>query len=449
MGLAVADADGGNSKALDLATLDDLCQQEPLPETFGGVARSNPDGGTISLPALLLQSPAMNAPPTRCPIARRLRRLRGRLQRWRYEGPGLLAYLALRPHTAGVDPDVVRETWDVVADGAHNSNTDLTFWNGSFYLCHQTSPSHLGSRRSRLLLWRSRDGRRWDKMTELKAERGEYRDPKFAIIRDRLFIYALPNLTLMAEPVTTVYTSSTDGETWPHPVEIDPPGWLFWRPKTRDGETWYVTAYWHEHGKSILLQSNDGVTWSTVSQVYEGERNDETDFELLPDGRIIATARLEGTGNEWGDRSASTLIAVARPPYEEWSYDKSYITRLDGPCLFPYNSRVYAIGRYQATRAPRFVEQGGMYSRKRTSIFLVEGQGLRYLTDLPSAGDTSYAGIAIRGDDLYASYYTSPPERDITWVLGMFRPSNIRMARIDLPALERLTIARSAIRRRA
>ena len=82
-----------------------------------------------------------------------------------------------------------------------------------------------------------------------------------------------------------------------------------------------------------------------------------------------------------------------------------------------------------------------MYSRKRTSLFLVEESGLRYLTDLPSSGDTSYAGVVMQGDELYASYYTSPPEHDITWVMGMFRPSHIRMARIDLPALERLALA--------
>ena len=78
------------------------------------------------------------------------RTLRRLLQRWRYEVPGLLAYWLLRPHVPGVDPDIVRETWDVVADSAHNSNTDLISWNGQFYLCHQTSPYHLGSRRSRL-----------------------------------------------------------------------------------------------------------------------------------------------------------------------------------------------------------------------------------------------------------------------------------------------------------
>ena len=110
--------------------------------------------------------------------------------------------------------------------------------------------------------------------------------------------------------------------------------------------------------------------------------------------------------------------------------------------LAPYNGRVYAIARYQATHARRYVELGGMYSRKRTSLFLVEDSGLRYLTDLPSSGDTWYAGVvAIQGVELYASYYTSPPEHDITWVMGMFRPSHIRMARIDLPALERLALA--------
>jgi hypothetical protein len=89
-------------------------------------------------------------------------------------------------------------------------------------------------------------------------------------------------------------------------------------------------------------------------------------------------------------------------------------------------------------RLRALLRRDGLYSRKRTSIFLVEPEGLRYLTDLPSAGDTSYAGIVIQGNELFASYYTSPPAKDQTWLLGMLRPASIRMARIDLPALERL-----------
>jgi len=76
---------------------------------------------------------------------------------------------------------------------------------------------------------------------------------------------------------------------------VDQPGWLFWRPKTLDGTSWYLTAYWHEHGKSQLLKSNDGRKWDTVSYIWEGERNDETDFEFMADGRIISTGVSRAT----------------------------------------------------------------------------------------------------------------------------------------------------------
>ena len=375
---------------------------------------------------------------------RTFRRLQAKTQQRAALAAGKLAGVVASTEKPSVDRNVVLETWNTVADGAHNSNTDMTFWDGWFYLCHQTSPYHLGSSRSRLLLWRSKDARAWEKVTEFKAERGEYRDPTFAQIKGRLFVYVLPNLTRMAEPVTTVYSSSKDGRKWKAFKEVDQPGWLYWRPKSTDAETWYVTAYWHEHGKSCLLSSPDGEKWSRVSMIHEGDHNDETDFEFLPDGRILATGRLEMGDGLFGDREACTLLSMAAPPYETWSYARSSVTRLDGPCLFPYNGRIYAIGRYQASFFPRFVEQGGVFSRKRTSLFLVEETRMIRLTDLPSAGDTSYAGIVIQGDEVFASYYTSPIKKDATWIEGMFGRTDIRMVRISLPAMERLALEKGA-----
>jgi hypothetical protein len=111
------------------------------------------------------------------------------------------------------------------------------------------------------------------------------------------------------------------------------------------------------------------------------------------------------------------------------------VTRLDGPRLFRYDGQVYAVGRYQPARTAPLSKQGSVLAKKRTSLFLVKEDGLTYLSDLPSAGDTAYAGVAIRGSDAYVCYYTSRIDRDYPWIAGMIGATDIRMAKISLPSL--------------
>ncbi|MDD1776871.1 MAG: glycoside hydrolase [Candidatus Helarchaeota archaeon] len=348
----------------------------------------------------------------------------------------VLLFWYLRPNSAIVDKTLVLDSWVAVTE-QHNSNTDLTFWNGSFYLIHDRRPYHLPSPEARLIVWKSVDARNWTKVTEFSVPGEDIRDPKFAIIGSRLFMYALKNVGVLATPYQTVYTYTEDGQNWQPFQEIALSGWLFWRPKTNDNSTWYVPAYWHEHGQSILLNSTDGINWNVVATIYLGEATDETDIEFLPDGRLLATARLEGTeDNMFGSSNGSTLIATAPYPYHNWSsYVKSQETRLDGPVLFSYENTTYAIGRRQLGPRTVFTELGSIFSRKRTSIFLVREEGLFYLTDLLSAGDTSYAGVALNGTELYVSYYTSDITKDYPWILGMIADSDIRMAKVNLTAL--------------
>jgi hypothetical protein len=124
---------------------------------------------------------------------------------------------------------------------------------------------------------------------------------------------------------------------------------------------------------------------------------------------------------------------------------QSRLTRLDGPYLFTYHDRVYAVGRYQPDlgHSGPLTAQGSILARKRTSLFEVRTDGLVYLSDLPSAGDTSYSGVVIVGDTAYISYYTSPIDRDYAWLLGMLSPSSVRMVKVDLTALE--TLANQAL----
>jgi hypothetical protein len=351
----------------------------------------------------------------------------------------VLLFWYLRPNTAMVNETIVTDSW-VAVSGQHNSNTDLIFWNktGVIYLIHDHRPFHLGSTDAKLMIWNSTDAHTWTKVSEFQVPGNDIRDPKFAIIGNRLFLYALKNLGIMATPYQTVYTYTDDGINWQPFQDISQAGWLFWRPKTNDNITWYVPAYWHEHGQSILLNSTDGINWNIVATINIGEGNDETAIEFLPDGRMICTARLEGIADSiFGNANASTLIATSSYPFTNWSsHIKSTVTRLDGPVLFSYENKTYAVGRNQIGPRTYFTELGSAFSRKRTSLYLVnETTGLTYITDLPSGGDTSYAGVVQNGTELYVSYYTSDITKDYSWVLGMVSDSNIRIAQINLTAL--------------
>jgi hypothetical protein len=357
----------------------------------------------------------------------------------------LLSFWYLRPNRAQINTQIVVDSWDIANDGQHNSNTDMITWRGEMYIAYVSSPYHFSSEVSTLHIKHSSDmGQTWVENSSFNPENNDIRDPKFAAIGERLFLYALDNNAFNPEPYQTVYAYTENGMDW-SPLKLLPgiDGWLFWRPKTQDGVTFYNAVYWYHHGKAVLLKSDDGIHWEIVSTINEGERNDETEIEFLPDERLLATARLE-YDESWlegalGDKRGATLIAVSDPPYTTWTeLTQSLVTRLDGSYLFTYNNRIYAVGRYQPDlgKSGPLTPQGSALARKRTALFEVREDGLAYLTDLPSSGDTSYAGLVMDDEYAYVSYYTSPPNHDYGWILGMFLSTSVRIAKIDLHEME-------------
>jgi hypothetical protein len=381
----------------------------------------------------------------------------------------LAAWWALRGNRAQLDLRLGLEAWDLVADGQHNSNTDLIRWRSQWLLVHAASPYHMGTPRSRLVVRRCGDeepgpGSCWEQVAELRVPGCDVRDPIFAAIGGRLLLYALENRGFYAIPSGSVVAASDDAVGWSAFEPVGPPGWLLWRlrphpsERTPGGEpVWYASAYWKDHGESALLRSEDGRSWARVATIHRGDANDETELAFLPnaDGtpsaRLVAAARLEGKPDSLGGHpDAATLLAFSDPPYTEWSDARkvrSRVTRLDGPVTFADRGRLFAVARAQPGPRRWPFRLGSSLARKRTALFWLDpgreapgggGTGeprLVWLSDLPSAGDTSYAGVVLRGGSLYADYYTSRTDRDYPWLLGMILPTDIRMARVPLAAL--------------
>jgi hypothetical protein len=331
------------------------------------------------------------------------------------------------------------QTREIIRNGLHNAFTSLICWHDCFYLAYIEAPTHFASDRSRVVILRSQNAREWAEVARLGFPTKDIRDPKLAAMGENLFVFALSNASVDPHRYTTVVSRSADGAAWSPFELIQPEGWLFGQPRSLDGKQWFVPAHGQEYNRLALFESEDGEHWTLRATMMEKTGVDETAIEFLPDQTMLATIRFEGGGNIFGSKRSCTLITSSPPPYDRWQVPAaSQVTRLDGPILFPAWGNLYAVGRYQPRLKGPFQYPGSILSKKRTALFQVFPDRLIYLSDLPSAGDTAYAGVAVRDQTLLVSYYSSPTGKDYPWLLGMLRPTSIFLAEIDLASLNEL-----------
>jgi hypothetical protein len=342
------------------------------------------------------------------------------------------------------NPNLPFETWSITHNQMHNSNVDMIWYRDAFYLAHAASPFHFGTEHCTLLIKRSADGHHWEQVTELGRDMEvDVRDPKFAVIGENLFLYVFLNRATQPLPYATRSAWTNNGTHWSRLESIGHEGWLFWRPKTRDHRTWYFPAYWHKFHHNALFITSDGLKFEQIATIAIDRYINEPEIEFLPDGRLIATQRTDYCKESFhqlvGIPQTSTVISVSEPPYTEWSETaETQLTRLDGPVMFSHNGRVYGVGRAHPYNGAIFPRHGAVLAKKRTALYEVSPDGLTHISDLPSCGDTSYAGVVLRDGFVYIAYYTNDIHKDLRWLFGMMEPSEIRMVRIALNDLERV-----------
>jgi hypothetical protein len=325
----------------------------------------------------------------------------------------------------------------------HNENTDMIVWNGATWLVHRSAVSQQLWPNSALHVYRSTDhGQTFAQTAFIDAPTTrDIRDPAFFIVGKQLYMKTLERLPGGGPRDTDVDTvsvvkTSPDGVHWTTGQEVAPHQWSFWRVKENAG-VYYSAAYQDGDLQVVLYTSPDGLSWTAGPQIY-GISDDtplETELSFMPGGMLLALVRMDGTDAELlGDQGRlRTKICWSSPPYTSFSCPAEFDgQRLDGPLSFFWQGRLFVIAR-------KHLQGTG---KKRTSLFEILGDfnggalTIQEWGELPSAGDTSYAGIAME-DPTHAvvSWYSGDLEADRPWVLGMYDPTNIWLGSIDFSRL--------------
>ena len=326
----------------------------------------------------------------------------------------------------------------IYSDGWHNAFTDFQQFKGRYYVCFRNGLSHV-SPEGKAVVIASDDLAGWTRAGVPVNTPGDDRDPHMVATEDRLFVYAgsvtRPDPGLTGNDVVRVIRThgvyTQDGETWSDPVKVYRDGFWLWGVG-RGNDRFYGLAYGNESTEGDrkttelhLVQSTDGLDWELVSVVTKN--GSEATFRITADGLMRVAIR-------GGDENRFTL-ATAIPPYTDWRLqDLGEV--IPSPFLVEVGGAEYVIGR-QHVRCPGGPDDpGGPAVRdhivdRRTSIWRVESGGIVHVMDLPSRGDTSYAGVVQQKDgSLLISYY-SQHEVEIGEKHYLY-PANIYMARVRL-----------------
>jgi hypothetical protein len=184
---------------------------------------------------------------------------------------------------------------------------------------------------------------------------------------------------------------SRDGKTWSQRHDVGDPDYWMWRTSWHRGIAHGIAYGCRSDNQHIRLYvSDDGKSYSTrLDKMYDQGYPNETAMVFTGDDTCYCLVRRDGT-------DANGLLGVSEPPYTMWQW-KDLGCRIGGPDMIqiPDGRLLAAVRLYD-----------GAVRTSLCSINPVSGT-MTEILKLPSAGDTSYAGLVWHEERLWISYYSS------------------------------------------
>ena len=289
----------------------------------------------------------------------------------------------------------VRRIWD---QAPHNAFTDLLYHEGRWYCVFREGSKHVSPDGS-LRVISSEDGQQWTSLALISHPTDDLRDAKLSVMPDGRFM--LNGAGMQAEePIryhSMVWFSDDKGKTWDTGRRIGDPGFWLWRVQWHDGAAYsmgYATDRDTTKRSLRFYKSHDGANFEPlVEQVNVPNGVGEDRILFQADGSALCLLRCE-TGSKNG------LLGTAKPPFTEWKW-KELGLRIGGPNMIQLpDGRIIAATRLYAPKA-------------RTSLSWIDPVAgtMTECLELPSGGDTSYAGMVLHDGLLWVSYYSSHEEK--------------------------------------
>lgn len=296
----------------------------------------------------------------------------------------------------------VKRIW---GDGSrHLAFTSIEKYQGRYYVTFRDGFNHVFNEKGEadgiIKVISSPDGENWEEVATFKREGYDLRDPKLCTMPDgRLMLLVGCNLVKGTDLVSTrtMVAFSKDGRKFSKLGDIKIPGnenaknnWL-WRLTWHKG-VGYGCSYREGNGKNVLemVTTTDGKTYKVERDLDVPGYPNETTIRFMPDDKMIIIIRRDGPEN-------STYMLTAMPPYDKFE-SKDLGFHCGGPdfVVLP-DGKIILAGRniYVPYHARTSIYTGNLKGAFGESI------------TLPSAGDNSYPGMLIEGDQLWMTYYSS------------------------------------------
>ncbi len=302
-----------------------------------------------------------------------------------------LSTLAQAPQTESLELLRVDKIWD---KAPHNAFTDLCYAKGRWFCVFREGTKHV-SPDGAIRVISSTDAQNWESAALLTAEDADLRDAKISTMPDgRLMITSAGALHDKSNYThqSLVYISA-DGYSWSKGFPVADPNFWLWR-STWHKERAYGFGYAVGKQKQLrLYTSKDGKNYSTlIADVGIKGYPNETSIVFKGD-TAFCLLRKDGSSN-YG------MMGISLPPYKAWDW-KDLGLRIGGPHMIelPDGSLLAAVRLYG----------GKDWHPARTALCRIDVENAKLIEvlELPSGGDTSYAGMLIKEGILWVSYYSS------------------------------------------